>query len=94
MPKPFLQGHTKFGGRKKGSRNKSTILRLKAEHEARTKLEQARLASWEEIEAASARMHTMTPLEVMLTGMHLKLGSGRYRRGHQDRRGGCALYLG
>jgi orotate phosphoribosyltransferase-like protein len=76
MPRPFVQGHTKSGGRKKGSRNKSTVLRLKAEHEARTKLEQARLASWEEIEAASARMHTMTPLEVMLTGMHLKLGRG------------------
>jgi hypothetical protein len=34
------------------------------------------LASREEIEIAAARMHTMTPLEVMLTGMHLKLGRG------------------
>jgi hypothetical protein len=76
MPTPFLRGHTKFGGRKKGSRNKATILRLKAEHEALTKLAQARLASKEEIEMAAAQMHTMSPLEVMLTGMHLKLGRG------------------
>lgn len=72
-----------FGGRRKGSKNKKTLRRLEeqrlqreAMQEARIRLAQAQLASQEEIEMAASRMHTMSPLEVMLTGMHLKLGRG------------------
>jgi hypothetical protein len=72
----FQRGHGKIGGRKPGSRNKATIQRERAEEEARIRLAAARMASQEEIEQAAARMHTMNPLEVMLTGMHLKLGRG------------------
>jgi hypothetical protein len=48
----------------------------RAEEEARVRLAQAKLASREEIEMAFSRLDTMSPLEVMLTGMHLKLGRG------------------
>lgn len=77
MPTPLFQkGRAKTGGKQKGTRNRATVLRERAEEEARIRLAQARLASREEIEQAASRMHTMSPLEVMLTGMHLKLGRG------------------
>jgi hypothetical protein len=72
----FQRGHARLGGKAKGSKNKATIQRERAEEEARIRLAAARMASQEEIESAAARMHTMNPLEVMLTGMHLKLGRG------------------
>ena len=78
MPKILFQkGHPKVGGRKKGRPNKnSAAAHVRAEEEARVRLALARLVSQDEIEHAAGRMHAMSPLEVMLTGMHLKLGRG------------------
>lgn len=73
---PFAKGRPKTGGRVKGTINRAKVERLRAEEEARVRLAAARLASEEEIEQAVARMHTMSPLEIMLMGMHLKLGRG------------------
>lgn len=77
MPTPLFQkGRAKTGGKVKGTKNKATILRERAEAEAHIKLSQAKLASREEIENAMARMHTTGPLEVLLCGMHLRWARG------------------
>ncbi len=73
---PFKKGRAKTGGRVKGKPSKKVAERRRAEEEARVRLAAARLASQEEIEQAAARIHSMSPLDVMLIGMHLKLGRG------------------
>src|SRR4051812_45900694 len=84
---PFQKGQPKFGGRKAGVKNRKTRERevVQAEtreteeavrKEAMIRMEIARLAPREEIDAAIAAMGTLTPLEVLLAGMQLKLRRG------------------
>jgi hypothetical protein len=69
---PFKKGHTKTGGRIKGTKNKATA----AKEERRLLQLRAEMASRQEIELAIARVPTMGPLDVLLMGMHLKLSRG------------------
>jgi len=69
---PFKKGHTKTGGRIKGTKNKATAVK----EERRLLQLRAEMASRQEIELAIARVPTMGPLDVLLMGMHLKLSRG------------------
>jgi hypothetical protein len=73
---PFKRGHTKTGGRVKGTKNKATVDKQRAKEEGRLLRLRAEMASRQEIELAIARIPTMNPLDVMLMGMHLKLARG------------------
>jgi hypothetical protein len=79
----FKKGHVKTGGRTKGTPDKAESRRATAKkvaefarQEAAIRMEIARLAPRQEIDAAIALMGALTPLEVLLAGMQLKLQRG------------------
>ena len=84
MPRHLFQkGHIKTGGRKKGSKNSGPSVAERrvqasesANREAMVRMEIIRLAPREEIDAALARINWLTPLEVLLACMQLKLERG------------------
>jgi hypothetical protein len=72
----YRNGHPKLGGRVKGTPNRKDAKKELEEKLAMERLLAARLASQEEIKLAYMNMATMSPLEVLCMGMHLRLHRG------------------